>query len=262
MPQAQAKLQQLSVMEGLYFSSTAVDATHSLSATLSAMIRVLIFAFILISSLLCYLNLYNAISGLMIARRKDFAILRSAGMTLGQIGKLCRYELWVLLLESLLLAAPVTALLCWGINTILVGRFGHFTVVFPALPLAAVGLLSLLVVFIMEKICCARGKSQRSAPGDQAGQHLTGKEAPMVLIVEDDPIIVEALTLSLTQEGCETLSAGTKARAQTLLQGPRREDITFCLLDVMLPRRQRPGPVRRNPPLERHAHSLPHRLRR
>lgn len=155
-PQAQAKLQQMSVMEGLYFSSTSVDTTHSLSATLSTTIRVLIFAFILISSLLCYLNLYNAISGLMIARRKDFAILRSAGMTLGQIGKLCRYELCFLLLESLLLAAPVTALLCWGISTVLVGRFGHFTVAFPALPLAVVGLLSLLVVFIMEKICCAR----------------------------------------------------------------------------------------------------------
>ena len=57
----------------------------------------------------------------------------------------------------------------------------------------------------------------------------------MVLIVEDDPIIVEALTLSLTQEGCETLSAGTKEQALALLRGPRREDITFCLLDVMLP---------------------------
>ena len=46
----------------------------------------------------------------------------------------------------------------------------------------------------------------------------------MVLIVEDDPIIVEALTLSLTQEGYEILSAGTKEQALALLRGPRRED--------------------------------------
>lgn len=57
----------------------------------------------------------------------------------------------------------------------------------------------------------------------------------MVLIVEDDPIIVEALTLSLTQEGYEVCAAGTLAQARALLQGPRRETITLCLLDVMLP---------------------------
>ncbi len=57
----------------------------------------------------------------------------------------------------------------------------------------------------------------------------------MVLIVEDDPIIVEALTLSLTQEGYEILSVGTKQEALALLHGPQRTAITFCLLDVMLP---------------------------
>ena len=57
----------------------------------------------------------------------------------------------------------------------------------------------------------------------------------MVLIVEDDPIIVEALTLSLTQEGYETCSAGTKGEALALLRGPQREAISLCLLDVMLP---------------------------
>lgn len=155
-PLAQAKLQQLGEMDNLHLSAAGSSTATTMATALSAMVRVLMGAFILISSLLCYLNLYNTISGLMIARRKEFAILRSNGMTLAQVWTMCRQELCLLLLQSLLIAAPGTALLCWGISTVLVGRFGHFTVAFPVPLVLAITLLSLVVVFIMEKICCAR----------------------------------------------------------------------------------------------------------
>lgn len=66
----------------------------------------------------------------------------------------------------------------------------------------------------------------------------------MVLIVEDDPIIVEALTLSLTQEGYEILSAGTKEQALALLRGAPAGRDFLLPAGRDAPRRQRPGPMR------------------
>lgn len=54
-----------------------------------------------------------------------------------------------------------------------------------------------------------------------------------VLIVEDDPIIVEGLTIALTQDGSEVESAQTMAEAFEKLQNGVDHDI--CLLDVSLP---------------------------
>ena len=57
----------------------------------------------------------------------------------------------------------------------------------------------------------------------------------MVLVVEDDAMIVEGLKLSLTQEGYQVPTAATKAEALAVLNGPERNQIQICLLDVMLP---------------------------
>ena len=55
---------------------------------------------------------------------------------------------------------------------------------------------------------------------------------PRILVVEDEPGYVEALTLGLTVEGFEVLGAGTLARAREVL---REVDCDLVLLDVMLP---------------------------
>lgn len=54
-----------------------------------------------------------------------------------------------------------------------------------------------------------------------------------VFIVEDDPIIIEGLTIALRQEGSEVVSAGCVSDALASLSEGIPYDI--CLLDVMLP---------------------------
>ena len=54
-----------------------------------------------------------------------------------------------------------------------------------------------------------------------------------VLVVEDDEIISEGLTISLEQEGYKVLKAGTQAKALELIQSD--ETIDISLLDVNLP---------------------------
>lgn len=54
-----------------------------------------------------------------------------------------------------------------------------------------------------------------------------------VLVVEDDKLISEGLTISLEQEGYRVLTASTQADAMELLR--KKEEFHVCLLDVMLP---------------------------
>ena len=54
-----------------------------------------------------------------------------------------------------------------------------------------------------------------------------------IFIVEDDPIIVQGLTIALTQEGYEVESAGNMSDALNIVRSGNSFDV--CLLDVMLP---------------------------
>ena len=54
-----------------------------------------------------------------------------------------------------------------------------------------------------------------------------------VWIVEDDAVILEGLTYSLTQEGYQVITSGTVRDALALLE--QNTPFDFCLLDVMLP---------------------------
>lgn len=54
-----------------------------------------------------------------------------------------------------------------------------------------------------------------------------------VWIVEDDAVILEGLSYSLTQEGYEVITSGTVRDALALLE--QNTPFDFCLLDVMLP---------------------------
>ena len=54
-----------------------------------------------------------------------------------------------------------------------------------------------------------------------------------VFIAEDDPIIVEGLTIALTQEGGEVTSVGTMEKALEIIKAG--VDFDICLLDVMFP---------------------------
>ena len=54
-----------------------------------------------------------------------------------------------------------------------------------------------------------------------------------IWIVEDDAVILEGLTYSLTQEGYQVFTSGTVRDALVLLE--QNTPFDFCLLDVMLP---------------------------
>ncbi len=136
--------------DSVRFAQVAETSEESARSAIASMIRILMACFALIASVVCCLSLYNAISGLMNARRTAAAMLKSAGAEDRQIYAVFRRELTCLLLKAGAIGVCLSAVLCFGIRKVISARFGSYAVSFPILPLAAVILLSLTVIYALE----------------------------------------------------------------------------------------------------------------
>lgn len=72
-------------------------------------IRVFSYGFITLISLICVANVFNTISTNVALRRRDFAMLRSVGMTQGGIYRMMGYECLLYGLRALALGLPLSA---------------------------------------------------------------------------------------------------------------------------------------------------------
>ena len=72
-------------------------------------IRVFSYGFITLISLICVANVFNTISTNVALRRRDFAMLRSVGMTQGGIYRMMGYECLLYGLWALALGLPLSA---------------------------------------------------------------------------------------------------------------------------------------------------------
>ncbi len=158
--QVQAKLQQLNRLQeqdsGIYFASKETYLPETIPAVLSGMFGLVMKGFIGISSVICFLNLYNSVGGLMLERRKEFATLKSCGMTGRQLFRMCRYELYLIFFRSIVIAVPIILFLCKGMEHVMMGRFGHFTVRFPLGLVLGIGLCAMVLTVCIAGICCRR----------------------------------------------------------------------------------------------------------
>lgn len=107
------------------------DYTVSLSQSLCSILRVLLAAFVALSSVICLMNLWNAIHGRLLERQRDFAVLRSVGATGKQLEKMLVLECFGILGKAFVLAAVLSGVLIYGIQRLLSGIFGHLTFRLP-----------------------------------------------------------------------------------------------------------------------------------
>ncbi len=74
---------------------------------------VLIYGFITLITLICIANIFNTVSTNIALRRKEFAMLRSVGMTPGSFRKMIRYESIFYGLKGLLYGLPLSLLMAY-----------------------------------------------------------------------------------------------------------------------------------------------------
>lgn len=86
-----------------------VHADERSARDILTVIRVFSYGFITLISLICVANVFNTISTNVVLRRRDFAMLRSVGMTQGGIYRMMVYECLLYGVRALLLGLPLSA---------------------------------------------------------------------------------------------------------------------------------------------------------
>ncbi|MDI6618617.1 MAG: FtsX-like permease family protein [Clostridiales bacterium] len=76
-------------------------------------LEVFIYGFIILISLICIANIFNTISTSVALRRKEFAMLRSVGMTPRSFNKMIRFESVFYGMKALLYGLPISIAIAW-----------------------------------------------------------------------------------------------------------------------------------------------------
>lgn len=111
----QALEKQLSALPGadsglfIYNIHSAARAERNLSLFLG----VFIYGFIVLISLICIVNIFNTVSTNIALRRKEFAMLRSVGMTPKSFNKMIRFESIFYGLKGLLYGLPISVAIAY-----------------------------------------------------------------------------------------------------------------------------------------------------
>ena len=143
--------------QGAYAGISQTNGTNvEFREIIAYLIRTVLIVFTVISSAICLLNVYSSISGLMVSRRKHFAVLKSMGSTFKQLLVTEIRESTGMLTAAILIAFPLTGIICYYLSKIFISRFGYFTISFPWFE--SVGLIVFIVVavLLMTFICVRR----------------------------------------------------------------------------------------------------------
>lgn len=117
--------------EGLaVLSATLLDMT-TISSAINSLVEILLRCFVLLTTIICMMNLYNSTKGRITGRRKELAILRSMGMTEEQMRKMLLLEAGSVLGRSTVIALVVTIPVIILVSMVLVGSFGQVEIGLP-----------------------------------------------------------------------------------------------------------------------------------
>lgn len=136
---------------GLVYGKELLD-TDTLKTALNSVIRILLACFVALTSIICLLNLYNSTKGRISTQKKEFAVLRSMGMTDKQMIKMLALESGQILVRAIAVAVLVATPVIIFIKNTLMDMYGSVKVDIPweiyiiAIFVAAAGLFAVTFV--------------------------------------------------------------------------------------------------------------------
>lgn len=101
---------------GLTGSVTNIQSIMQMNRNLLLIVDVFSYGFIVLISLISVANVFNTISTNVSLRRREFAMLKSVGMTPGGFNRMINFECVFYGLKALLFGLPVSAGVCWLIS--------------------------------------------------------------------------------------------------------------------------------------------------
>lgn len=107
------------------------SAMKTVAEAVAYIINILAVCFIILTSIICVLNMYNSIWGRSAARQQEFAILTSLGMTKKQRRKMLFCENVGLFFKGVIWACIISFPVIYFLKTVLSGYFGRIELEFP-----------------------------------------------------------------------------------------------------------------------------------
>ena len=127
---------------GLYF--TNLPQARQQQNTLAIIPHIFVYGFIALITAICVANVFNTISTSISVRRREFAMLRSVGMTPKSFNRMIRYESIFYGIKALLYGIPISIAVMWMMHGALAEMFQ------PAFVLPWVNILiAVLSVFLI-----------------------------------------------------------------------------------------------------------------
>ena len=124
-------------------------SSMEMERTMIFVIRVFTYGFIILISLISVANVFNTISTNLMLRRKEFAMLRSVGMTPKGFSRMMNFECMLYGLKGLLYGLPVSIALTYLIYRVIQNGVGMSFFIPGSSILIAVGSVFLIVFATM-----------------------------------------------------------------------------------------------------------------
>lgn len=159
------KLRNMPVVAGGKYFFMDANYTRTLADSINAMIRILLYSFVILASAISMLSLHNSIRGRILGRRQEFAILKSLGATNGQIRKMLYCECRAIMGRSILWSAAIAVPLIFLIREFLIKVLGYMKISFPWILCGAAVILAAVILTAMTQRCFAQ-MNQRNVAED------------------------------------------------------------------------------------------------
>lgn len=139
-------LKSMNLEYGIYNYAEQVQAMRDLVM----IVRVFSYGFIALISLIAAANVFNTISTNINLRRREFAVLKSVGMSNGDFNKMMNYECLLYGTKSLLYGLPVSFVITYLIHDMLSGGYEMpFIIPWTAVGIAVLSVFAVVFVTMM-----------------------------------------------------------------------------------------------------------------
>ena len=114
-------------------------------------IKILLYGFISLVTLIGVTSVLNTINTSIALRRKEFAVLRSIGLTPKGFNKMLFFESLFFGLKSLLYGIPVALLVTWLLHSSMMGlvEFDHLIIPYQSICIAIVGVFAVVMISML-----------------------------------------------------------------------------------------------------------------
>ena len=133
------------ISDHLVYSIYNVHSASRQEQNIQTFLGVFVYGFIVLISLICIANIFNTVSTNIALRRREFAMLRSVGLTPKGFSKLIRFESVFYGLKGLLYGLPISVVIAYLLHTL---QLSVLRASF-SLPWKSYGFAVLIILFIV-----------------------------------------------------------------------------------------------------------------